>query len=98
MGTLSLPDRNPAERGAMTGTGLAGTGVAGTGRAGLEGLEPGALAPALPQLLISFLERRYLGALQPAQWDMHVGPDDGMRPLLREITAAPRATRNGDAE
>jgi DNA helicase HerA-like ATPase len=88
MGTLSMPEHTPAERAATASPGLAG----------LEGLEPGGLAPALPRLLISFLERRYLGALDPAQWDMHVGPDDDMRPLLREITAAPRAARSGDAE
>ncbi len=65
-------------------------------RAGSPALEPGGLAGALPQLVMSFLERRYLGDLQPGQWDLRIPDDDEMRPLLREITAVPRGdTRDG---
>ena len=64
--------------------------------AGQAALEPGGLASALPQLVMSFLERRYLSGLQPGQWDLRVPDDDDMRPLLREITAVPRGdTRDG---
>ena len=51
---------------------------------------PAEMASALPALMISFLERRYLSGRLPAQWDLEVPDDDGIRPLLREITAVPR--------
>jgi len=47
-------------------------------------------AEAMPYLLISMLERRYLGDLQLSRWALEAPPDDGARPLLREILALPR--------
>src|SRR4051794_16230708 len=45
-----------------------------------------ALGRAVPTLLISLLERRYLAPFQPSLWQVDTPPDDGARPLLREVT------------
>jgi Helicase HerA, central domain len=50
-------------------------------------------AEAVPYLLISMLERRYLAELPLSRWTLEAPEDDGARPLLREILALPRAER-----
>ena len=47
-------------------------------------------AEAVPYLLISMLERRYLADLQLSRWALEVPEEDGARPLLREIMTLPR--------
>jgi len=47
-------------------------------------------AEAVPYLLISMLERRYLADLQLSRWALEVPEEDGVRPLLREILTLPR--------
>ncbi len=51
----------------------------------------------MPYLLISLLERRYLGDLQPSAWDLRPPPDDAARPLLREILGLPRPAQGEDS-
>ncbi|WP_327046609.1 DUF87 domain-containing protein [Microbispora sp. NBC_01189] len=43
------------------------------------------LGEALPQLLLSLMERRYLGDFQPARWRLAPHPDDAARPVLSEV-------------
>jgi hypothetical protein len=74
----------------MGAVNLPAGGAARAGRRDPATLGSGQLAGALPQLVMSFLERRYLGTLEPGQWDLRVPDDDDMRPLLRQITAVPR--------
>jgi DNA helicase HerA-like ATPase len=51
----------------------------------------------MPYLLLSMLERRYLGDLQPSRWALEAPGDDGARPLLREISALPRSAPGEDS-
>ena len=53
-------------------------------------------AEAVPYLLISMLERRYLADLQLSRWALEVPEEDGARPLLREILTLPRAAAGED--
>jgi DNA helicase HerA-like ATPase len=45
---------------------------------------------ALPAMMVSLLERRYLTQLQPADWQISPQEGDTARPLLSEITALGR--------
>ena len=54
-------------------------------------------AESMPYLLLSMLERRYLGDLQPSRWALEAPGDDGARPLLREISALPRTAPAEDS-
>ncbi len=48
------------------------------------------LAEALPLMLVSLLERRYLTELEAHRWQLEAAPNDEARPLLREVTAMAR--------
>ena len=88
MGTVSVPAGDPA-RGSVAPAGKPGVPERSVPERSAP--ERDALASGLPQAVMSFLERRYLGDLELGQWDIRVPEDDEMRPLLREITAVPRA-------
>ncbi len=53
-------------------------------------------AEAVPYLLISMLERRYLADLQLSRWTLEAPEEDGARPLLREILTLPRPGQGED--
>lgn len=55
-------------------------------------LEPtvGERGAGLPELLMSLLERRYLARFQPSLWQLDDGPDDAVRPLVREVQSIGR--------
>jgi hypothetical protein len=55
------------------------------------------MAEAMPYLLLSLLERRYLGELSLSRWALGAPADDGARPLLREICSLPRSAPTEDA-
>jgi hypothetical protein len=55
-------------------------------------------AQAVPYLLISMLERRYLAGLQLSRWVLEAPEEDGTRPQLREILALPRPGPGEDAD
>ncbi len=46
---------------------------------------PEAFGEAMPLLLLSLLERRYLGDFESARWQVSPAPADSGRPLLREV-------------
>ncbi|MGW7356215.1 helicase HerA domain-containing protein [Streptomyces sp. NPDC054802] len=56
------------------------------------------LAEAMPTLLLSLLERRYLANFQPSRWRITATPDDAGRPLLREVLGMGRPLPGHDPE
>jgi hypothetical protein len=54
------------------------------------------LAQALPLMMVSVLERRYLADLQPGGWRMPPRPGDNARPLLREVVGLGRPAQGGE--
>ena len=60
-------------------------------------LVPAEFAEAMPHLLMSLLERRYLTDLELSRWTLDAPGEDGARPLLREIEALPRLAAGQDA-
>lgn len=54
------------------------------------------LGEALPQLMVSLMERRYLGDFQPGRWQLSEHRDDSARPLLREVLGLGRQRHGED--
>ncbi|WP_182906763.1 ATP-binding protein [Microbispora sp. H13382] len=74
-------------------------GISPGGVPGSAAIDTIALGTAMPQLLVSLLERRYLDDFQPGYWRISA-PDDTLRPLLAKVTGLGRPreeTLNGMA-
>ena len=57
---------------------------------------PRTFSEAMPRLLLSLLERRYLADFQPSRWEISPAPADSARPLVREVRALGRPQGDED--
>ena len=57
---------------------------------------PRTFSEAMPRLLLSLLERRYLADFQCSAWRISPAPADSARPLVREVRAVGRPQAGED--